>query len=209
MEILACPETPDQEPGDVTARVLAAARVQRLERSLSALPALYEESLHNIAPVSRQTNHTRVSGTRSGDSLNLSALDARHDIVAVLESWAEFVSDEVGGAAPRGSVPHLVTFLLRHLAWLTEQPPAADFADEVEDLRKQMLHTVDPTTTEFHRRSWDCVVAGCTGKITTAPRPSDGAGVRGIRCSSGHTWETHEWITLRPLVERRQKTADA
>ncbi|WP_228447491.1 hypothetical protein [Streptomyces paludis] len=135
----------------------------------------------------------------------MTALDARHNILTILESWAGLVAEKAGGKAPTRSVPHLVGFLLRHLEWLAEQPPAAEFADEISALRRELLRTIDPEPGESPALTRDCVVAGCTGEITTGT----GTGTaNSIRCSSGHTWDVREWITLRPLIERRGKGAD-
>ncbi|MER7488864.1 hypothetical protein ABTY20_23745 [Streptomyces sp. NPDC126497] len=208
LELHACPGTPDKVPGEAAEFALGAPRVRRLESNLRALPGLYQESLHHVSPLSRRMHHTRVSGSRSLDHLDVSALDARHNILAVLESWAGFVTDELGGVAPARSVPHMTRFLLRHLKWLTEQPSAADFADEIDALRLELLRTIDPAPGEPQVFVWECVVTGCSGRITTSPqqRTADGTG---IRCSSGHTWELREWITLRPLVEQRRKAVGA
>ncbi|WP_051767180.1 hypothetical protein [Streptomyces sp. NRRL S-37] len=208
LESHACPETPDKVPGEAAASALSTSRVRQLESDLRALPGLYQESLHHVSPLSRRMHHTRVSGSRSRDHLNVSALDARHHILAVLESWAGFVTDELGGVAPARSVPRLAHFLLRHLEWLTEQPPAADFADEIDALRLDLLRTIDPEPGEPHVLTWECVVAGCAGRITTSPRQRTADGTS-IRCSSGHTWELREWITLRPLVEQRRRAVGA
>nr|BAE78986.1 ovmZ homologue [Streptomyces sp. KO-3988] len=205
MELNACRKTPRQEPGEATESVLGAARIRQLEGNLLALPGLYRESLHHIAPISREVRHTRVSGSRSSDRLNMSALDTRHNILAILESWAEFVADGLGGIAPTRSVPHLANFLLRNLEWLTEQPPAIDFADEIAGLRLELLRTIDPEPAECHVLTWDCVVADCTGKITTSAQHGRTTDGRSIRCSSGHSWEMREWITLRPLMQRHGK----
>ncbi|MFI9768940.1 hypothetical protein ACIHJG_19000 [Streptomyces sp. NPDC052415] len=207
MDSHACPKNSLQEPGGATEGALGASRVRQLEADLRALPGLYQESLHHVLPTSRRPHHTRVSGSRSRDRLNMSALDARHTILAVLESWAQYVTDELGGAPPARSVPDLAHFLLRHLTWLTGQPPAADLADEIDALRRELLRTIDPEPGEPQVVTRECVVADCAGRITTSPRP---AGDRtSIRCSAGHTWEMHEWITLRPLLERRPKAVGA
>ncbi|MGW2047363.1 hypothetical protein ACWCPF_19605 [Streptomyces sp. NPDC001858] len=195
MELPVCPAEPS----------LCASRIRELEGNLRALPGLYQESLHHISPISRRMHNTRVSGSRNRDHLNLSTLDARHNILAVLESWADFVADELGGTVPTGSVPALAEFLLRHLDWLTEQPPAADFADEIDGIRRELLRTIDPETGELPASTRDCVVADCPGKITTSFQNAGKANGRSIRCSSGHTWEMHEWITLRPLMEQREQ----
>ncbi|MER5215119.1 hypothetical protein ABT063_32380 [Streptomyces sp. NPDC002838] len=205
LELHACPETPTQGPGEATESTLCASRILQLESNLRALPGLYQESLHHVSPISRRMHHTRVSGSRSTDHLNMSALDARHNILAILESWAEFVADTLGGIAPTRSVPHMAHFLLRNLEWLTEQPPATDFAEEIEGLRLELLRTIDPEPSEPHVFTWECVVTDCAGKITTSSQHVGTADGTSIRCSSGHTWELHEWVTLRPLVERRRK----
>ncbi|MBC2904264.1 hypothetical protein H4N64_22050 [Streptomyces sp. PSKA01] len=204
MDSHACPKNSLQEPGEAIESGLCASRIRQLEGDLRALPGLYQESLHHVLPTSRQPHHTRVSGSRRRDRLNMSALDARHNILAILESWARFVTDELDGAAPTRSVPDLTRFLLRHLKWLTEQPPATDFADEIDGLRRELLRTIDPEPGEPHVLTRECVVADCAGRITTSP-----GGSTTIRCSAGHTWEMHEWITLRPLMERQRKAVGA
>lgn len=208
MDSHACPKNSLQEPREAIRSGLSASRVRQLESDLRALPGLYQESLHHVLPTSRQSHRTRVSGSRSRDRLNMSALDARHNILAILESWARFVTDELGGAAaPARSVPNLTHFLLRHLKWLTEQPPATDFADEIDALRQELLRTIDPEPGEPQVLTRECVVADCPGRITTSPQPATDS--TSIRCSSGHTWEMHEWITLRPLMERQRKAVGA
>ncbi|MFI1019062.1 hypothetical protein [Streptomyces sp. NPDC020965] len=209
METPTRPVSPTQEPGVATGSTLCASRIRELAGNLRALPGLYQESLHHISRVSGRMNLTRVSGSRSSDHLNMSALDARHNILAILDSWAEFVADGLGDANPGHSVPHLTDFLLHHLEWLTQQPPAADFADEINGLRLELLHTIDPESGEFPALTRDCVVTDCTGKITTSPQNGGKPAGRSIRCSSGHTWEMHEWITLRPLMARQGKGARA
>ncbi|MGY1439943.1 hypothetical protein [Streptomyces reniochalinae] len=189
----------------MTETLLGASRVRQLEDNLRALPGLYQESLHHVAPISRRTHHTRVSGSRSTERLNMSALDARHNILAVLESWSSFVVDGLGQAAPTRSVPDLTRFLLRNAEWLTEQPPAPDFADEIDGLRRELLRTIDPERGEPRAPVWECVVADCAGKISAPSQSVGTTGATRIRCSSGHAWDMHEWITLRPLVERRRK----
>ncbi|WP_437075596.1 hypothetical protein [Streptomyces sp. enrichment culture] len=176
-----------------------------MESNLRALPGLYQESLHHVAPIARRVNQTRVSGSRNRDRLDLSVLDARNNIMTILESWSVFVTEKLGNDAPARSVPNLSRFLLRHLEWLVAQPPAADFADEIDGLRLELLHTIDPAPGEHHVSSRECVVDDCTGTINTSPQRIGNTGKRSIQCSSGHTWEMHEWITLRPLMERQRK----
>ncbi|MER6671770.1 hypothetical protein [Streptomyces sp. NPDC000983] len=200
MESHACPKMSARESQEAPESGLCASRVRQLERNLRALPGLYRESLHHVLPTSRQLHHTRVSGSRNRDRLNTTALDARHNLLEILESWAKFVADERGGVAPTRSVPRVTHFLLRHLPWLADQPPAADFADEIDGLRRELLRTIDPEPGEPGGLTRECVVADCPGTITTPVRPAG----RGIHCSSGHSWDMHEWITLRPLLERQK-----
>lgn len=209
MGLRSCAQNPIQECGEAVEPVLCASRVRQLEGNLRALPGLYQESLHHVLPMSRQSLQTRVSGSRSRDRLNVSALDSRHTMVAVLESWARFVADERGGTAPVGSVPRLAHFLLHHLDWLVRQPPAGDLADEIDGLRRELLRTVDAEPAESPAAGWDCVVADCSGRITMPSQHAGHPEGRGIRCSSGHTWPIHEWITLRLLLERQGKAVHA
>ncbi|BBA98086.1 putative ovmZ homologue [Actinacidiphila reveromycinica] len=207
MQSRTCPGTPQQGHGIAAESFLSPARLRHLKGNLAALPGLYQETLHHISPVSRQMHQTRVSGSRNTDQLSMSALDARQNILAILESWADLVVDKHGGEILTRSVPHLTYFLMRNLGWLTAQPQAADFADEIDGLRLELLRTIDPEPAEPDLLTWDCVVAGCGGKITTPTQHVGNSDGKSVRCSSGHTWEIHEWITLRPLMARQGKAA--
>ncbi|MBY8882380.1 hypothetical protein [Actinacidiphila acidipaludis] len=209
MEFHACARNHPMQLRAASGSLLCGPCIEQVEGNLRALPPLYQESLHHIAPVSRRMSGTRVSGSRSKDHLNMSALDARRDIVAILESWSEFVVDERGRAAPSRSVPQLTRMLLANVAWLAAQPPAADFADEIEDLKAELLRAIDPGPGDGGSLNRRCVVAGCPGVITSAGRGASPGGRSSIGCSSGHSWDMHEWITLRPLVTRERKAAGA
>jgi hypothetical protein len=209
MEFHICPRKHAEEVHAATGSVLCAPCVRQLQSNLRALPGLYQESLHHVAPIARWASQTRVSGSRNRDRLDMSVLDARTNILTILESWSGFVLEKLGKEAPTRSVPHLVNFLLDHLEWLGAQPPAADFADEIDGLRREMLHTIDPSPADRHVSSRQCVVEGCTGTINASPQRNGNSGKRSIQCSSGHTWEMHEWITLRPLMERQRKAVSA
>jgi hypothetical protein len=154
-------------------------------------------------------NQTKVSGSRSTDHLNMSALDTRHNILTILDSWSGFVVEKLGRTAPARSVPHLARFLLINLEWLTAQSPAAEFADEIEGLKAELLRTIDPGPGDLHAHMRECVVDDCTGTISTSSQNTGNAVKCSIRCSSGHSWEMHEWITLRPLMERQRKAVSA
>jgi len=209
MEFHACPRIHVQELRAATGSVLCVPCIRQAENDLSTLPGLYQECLHQISPVSRRPNQTKVSGSHKRDHLDISALDARHDILAIMESWSGFVVEELGAAAPARSVPHMARFLLRNLGWLAAQPPAVEFADEIAGLRAELVRIIDPGPGDPRSLVRECVVDDCTGTISPSSQGVGGAGRCSIRCSSGHTWEIHEWITLRPLVERQRKAVGA
>ncbi|WP_225840389.1 hypothetical protein [Streptomyces sp. NK08204] len=139
----------------------------------------------------------------------MAALDTRHNILTILESWSGFVVEKLGKSAPTRTVPDLTRFLLIHLEWLVTQPPAVDFAEEIDGLRLELLRTIDPGPSERHAFHRECVVDNCTGTINTSAQHIGNTERRSIRCSSGHSWEMHEWITLRPLMERQRKAVSA
>jgi hypothetical protein len=209
MEFHACPGHHTPELRAAAGTVLCAACIGQVECGLRTLPGLYRESLHSVSPVSRRPSRTKVSGSRSGDQLNVSALDTRQNILAVLESWSEFVVEQLGKSAPQRSVPQLARFLLLHVGWLVAQPAAGDFAEEIEALRAELLGAVDPGPGDFRALITECVVDNCPGTISTSSHRAGNTGGSSIGCSSGHTWEMHEWILLRPLVERRRQAVSA
>ncbi|MET8701001.1 hypothetical protein ACFVUH_26765 [Kitasatospora sp. NPDC058032] len=222
MEFHSCPRNHGRAIPAAAGSVLCAPCIGQLERTLRALPELHRECLHHIQSEPRRRNPTRVSGTRRRDRLNLAAIDARNNIVAILESWSGFAAERLGterlgserlGAQPPGaatgirSVPHLARFLGRHLDWLTAQPPAAEFADEIEELRVELLNAIDPEAADRPAPSTrDCVVDGCPGTIDTSPQQHTG-GRSSIGCSSGHSWGIREWLTLRHLMDQRREAA--
>lgn len=209
MEFHSCPRNHAQESRAVNGSILCLPCIRQVERDLRALPAFYQESLHHISPISRRLHLVKVSGSRKRDHLNISALDVRQNILAVLDSWSGIVVDELGVVAPTRSVPQLASFLLRHLEWLTAQPPAADFADEIEGLNAELLRVFDPERRELHTVARDCVVDDCTGKINASPQNIGNSGKSSISCSSGHSWEMREWLILRKLMERQRKGVNA
>ena len=204
-----CPRKHSQECLAVTGSVLCAACISQSARNLRVLPGLHQECLHHVSPTYRRTNPTRVSGSRRQDYLNISVLDARHNILATLESWSEIVVEKLRVPAPARSVPQLARFLTRHLEWLAAQPPAADFADEVESLVAELRSTIDPEPGELRTLIRRCVAEGCDGMISAAPQGGGGAGGNVIACSAGHSWEMHEWLNLRLLMERQRKGVSA
>ncbi|WP_420313314.1 hypothetical protein ACOB87_44335 [Streptomyces sp. YS-B37] len=184
------------------------------------LPALHQECLHQASPTGRRTNPTKVSGSRKRDHLDIAVLDARHNILTILESWSSLVAEKRGTTAPARSVPSLARFLVRHLEWLAGQPPADDFADEIERLVGELRQTIDPDPHPLHALIRSCVVDGCPGTISALPQRGTGAGSGSgtgpgsgsggsIRCSSGHAWNVGEWLGLRTLMERQRKGVNA
>ncbi|WP_380278012.1 hypothetical protein [Kitasatospora purpeofusca] len=209
MESHPCPRNHGRAVPAAAGSVLCAPCIGQLERTLRALPELHRECLHHIQSEPRRRNPTKVSGTRRRDRLNLAAIDARNNIVAILESWSHFAAERLGTTTAVRSVPHLARFLGRHLDWLTAQPPAAEFADEIEDLRVELLNAIDPDPDSADRPAppaRDCVVDGCPGTIDASPQHHTG-GRTSIGCSSGHSWGIREWLTLGHLMDQRRRAA--
>lgn len=202
MEIHSCSQKHRQGIRAATDSLLCDPCVEKLELDLRALPGLHQEGLHHVMATSRRRNPTKMSGSRRRDHLNVSALDARSNIVAILESWAGYVADELGTTPPTRSVPHLACFLLLHLEWLTAQPPALDFAEEIRSLHVELLRVIEPDHGDGNPLTRRCVVESCTGTIVAAPQKSSS-----ISCSAGHSWEVREWLVLRHLMDRRRKEA--
>ncbi|MFE4263122.1 hypothetical protein [Streptomyces sp. NPDC056883] len=178
-----------------------------MARSLRTLPVLHQETLHHVSPTPRRTNPTKVSGSRNRDHLNISVLDTRHNILAVLESWSGTVVEKLGSVAPDRSVLQMGRFLMANLEWITAQPMAPDFADEIESISAELRRTIDPDPVDVHSLIRKCVVDNCGGTIT--PSPQRDAGESSIKCSSGHSWEMREWLTLRKLIERQRESVSA
>jgi hypothetical protein len=206
MEFDACPRSHAQEIRAAIGSVLCTPCVRQVERNLRALPGLHQECLHHMSSSTRRiSNPTKVSGSRKRDHLNVSVLDTRYNIVAVLGSWAQIVVEELAVPAPDRSVTQLVRFLTHHLPWVAAQPPADDFADEVDSLRMDLLRVIDPEHSGHRAPAAACVVDGCAGSITASPQMSGSRGKGSISCSSGHSWEMREWLALRQLMNRRRE----
>ncbi|MET9735962.1 hypothetical protein ABZZ79_36660 [Streptomyces sp. NPDC006458] len=209
MKVHPCPRSHTQEICAATGSYLCTSCVKEVERNLRALPGLYQECLHRATSTPRRTNPTRVSGSRTRDHLDVSALDARLNILALLESWACMVAEKLDTAAPPRSVPQLAHFLTRHLPWLAAQPPAADFANEVDGLVGELRQVVDPEPAERLTLIRKCVVDDCAGTIAAAPRSGRAAGAGSLRCSSGHSWEMREWLGLGELMKLQREGVSA
>ncbi len=207
MELRSCPRNHAQETSVPTGSVLCIPCIQQLERHLLMLPGLHEECLHDISSPPRRINPTKVSGSRKRDHLNISMLDIRHDILAILESWSGIVVEKLGAVAPDRTVPHLARFLIRNLDWLAAQPPAAEFADEIENLHIESVRAIDPDSGDRSAPVTGCVVDNCQGTINTSPQNTRNAAKSGLSCSAGHSWEMHEWLILRHLMDRQRRDA--
>ncbi|WP_381803544.1 hypothetical protein [Streptomyces niveus] len=203
-----CPRGHAQESDSIAGSVLCGTCVGRVEGQLRALPALHQECLHQASPTVRRTNPTKVSSSRNRDHLNVSVLDTRHRALTMLDSWSGMVVDKLGTTPPPRTVPHLARFLLRHLKWLAAQPPAVDFADEIEGLVAELRQTIDPAPSVLHTVIRKCVVDGCAGTISALPQGGGSAGTRHIACSAGHSWEMREWLGLRKLMKRQREEVD-
>ncbi|MEU9109467.1 hypothetical protein AB0D54_35105 [Streptomyces xanthophaeus] len=207
MKVHPCPRKHAQETLAAAGSVLCVPCIRQVERNLRTLPVLHQESLHHVSPTPRRTNPTKVSGSRNRDHLNISVLETRHNILAVLESWSGTVVEKQGSVAPDRSVLQMGRFLMANLDWIAAQPPAADFADEIEGIVAELRRTIDPEPTDLRTLIRKCVVDNCAGTITPSPQRA-GSG-SSITCSSGHSWEMREWLTLRQLIERQRKAVSA
>ncbi|MBL1087387.1 hypothetical protein JK359_36480 [Streptomyces actinomycinicus] len=203
-----CPRNHTQENHAAAGSVLCVPCIKTVEHNLHALPGLYQECLYQVSPTGRRTNPTKVSGSRRKDHLDVSVLDARHNIVTILESWSGMVVEKLGATAPPRTVLSLARFLILNLQWLAGQAPAVDFADEIEGLVAELRRTIDPEPRELHTPVRHCVVDDCPGTISASPQRGAGAG-SSITCSSGHSWEVCEWLSLRKLMERQRKGVNA
>ncbi|MFI6340937.1 hypothetical protein [Streptomyces sp. NPDC050535] len=209
MKVHPCPRKHVQEIPAAAGSALCVRCIRQAEHNLRILPALHQESLHHLSPTPRRTNPTKVSGSRNRDHLDISVLDARHNILAILESWSGIVVEKLGRHSPDRSVPQLARFLTVNLEWITAQPPAADFADEIDSIAAELRRTIDPDPSDLSTLTRKCVVDDCTGTISAAPQRGGGKIRSSIACSSGHSWEMREWLALRQLIERQRKTVSA
>ncbi|AUH42512.1 hypothetical protein [Streptomyces sp. CMB-StM0423] len=185
--------------------------IRQVGRHLRELAGLHRECLYQASPTAptRWRNPTKVSTSRRLDYPDISLLDTRQRISSLLESWSGTVVAKRRAAAPKRSVPHLAVFLAGQLDWITAQPAAADFADEVEALVKELRQTIDPEPGGYFTLVEECVQDGCGGTITASLRAGEPVPVRSIACSAGHAWAPHEWLLLGQLVERQRKGSEA
>jgi hypothetical protein len=209
MMVHPCPGSHAQECRAAAGSILCTSCAQEAESNLRALPGLHQECLHQASSAPRRTNPTKVSGSRRRDYLDVAVIDARHDILTILESWAGMVAEKLGTAAPPRTVPRLTQFLTLHLDWLVAQPPAADFANEVGSLVTELRKMIDPEPGDHHALTRHCVVDDCTGMISVPHTNGRNTVRNSIKCSAGHSWEMREWLSLRELMKRQRKGVNA
>lgn len=208
MTLPPCPRGHAQASSAAEGSVLCGPCLRRVEGQLRALPGLNQECLHRSSPSARRTNPTRVRVSRSHDTLDISVIDTRQRIHTTLASWAGLVAEKRGAAPPPRTVPHWARFLRRHLQWLAAQPAAPDFADEIESLVAASHQTIDPDPGAPRTLVGECVLEGCTGTVSASPLSGGTAGGRCITCSSGHSWQMHEWLGLRKLMQGQRRGAE-
>lgn len=205
MEFNSCPRRHAEEIAAAIGSALCAPCIRQVRNNLIELPPLHQECLDNVSPEFRTISRSRTPRGLGRDAVDASALDSRCDILAVLGSWSELVIEGLRLAAPIRTVPCLAQFLASNLSWLTAQPPAAEFADEIEELKAAAQRIVDPRHDVRPKPIGECVIEGCTGIISIHPQGVKSAGNRGVSCSIGHSWEIGEWIMLSNLMEWQGK----
>ncbi len=202
MKAFLCPTRHPGQPPAGSHALLSPACLRRVEHNLRALPSLHQECLHHATPPPKRTNPTKVSGTRNPHQLNLAILDTRHRLLTTLQTWSTYVLRHHGGRPPTRSVPPLTHFLTTNLPWLAAQPPAPDFAHQIDTITTDLHRIIDPHSAAPVPPTRQCVIDGCTGTITPM---SHARGNTTITCSSGHTWEIHEWLALRQLIQQQNQ----
>lgn len=188
-----------------TGSVLCTICIRQLESNLSQLPFLHQQCLVKTSSQFKTIHHARISGGSGRDAVDASALDSRDDMLAVLTSWSELVTEGLHITAPARSVPCLAGFLGFNLPWLIKQHPAVDFADEVEEIRARAIRIVDPGHDTRPRPVGRCVMDDCAGTISILPQDAAASWHNSVRCSMGHSWEINEWLVICSLMERQEK----
>jgi hypothetical protein len=200
MELVLCPRNHRRDILAAPGSLLCRPCIIQLTKNLRELPRLHEELLSEMVSPPRRVNPTKVSGSRTRDHLNMDAFETRHDVLAILNSWAGMIIEELGAPPPARSVLDLTRFLLRHLDWLTAQPPAADFADEIERLHTESQSVANPESEDSETYALKCGAPGCPGTIDPSARRAGGNGST-LTCSFGHSWNVSEWLTLRDFSD--------
>ncbi|MEU4483766.1 hypothetical protein AB0H94_02560 [Streptomyces purpurascens] len=177
-----------------------------LAADLTALPALHEESEQRLVLPARQGGLARVTGHRPDTPpVSDAALDARHDAVVRLASWARLVLDEdpAAGAPPERSVPELAVFLGRHIDFLAAHPAAGPAADEIARTATALRLVVAPPRPGLVPLG-RCVEPDCDAEVSLPGRGGDELVLRGPMCGAGHVLTPRQWL----LMNHRQSTLE-
>ncbi|MEC4015046.1 hypothetical protein [Streptomyces sp. H27-D2] len=169
-----------------------------LLRDLQALPALYEESEQYLTPASSTALTQRVTGTRENTlPVSETALEARHDTLARISSWARLVADERScSAASSRTVAALAGFLAGHADWLVTHPAAGRAADELA-ATAAALRNLSATPRAQLVPLGSCVEPGCDAEVSLPRRGGDDLVLRGPMCAAGHVLTPRQWLALK------------
>ncbi|MGW0419601.1 hypothetical protein [Streptomyces sp. NPDC003015] len=195
-----------QRPAEPGARLCGPCG-RALAADLAALPALHHESEQHLVLPARQGGLARVTGHRPDPPpVSDAALEARHDAVVRLASWARLVLDETGAeqAPPERTVPALAAFLGRHAGLLAAHPAAGPAADEIARVATALRLVVTPPKPDLVPLG-RCVEPGCEAEVALPERGGDDLVLRGPMCGAGHVLTPRQWL----LLNRRQSMSEA
>ncbi|WP_329232265.1 hypothetical protein OG488_23880 [Streptomyces sp. NBC_01460] len=178
-----------------------------LAADLAALPTLHHESEQQLVLPARQRGPARITGHRpDAPPVSDAALEARHDALVRLSSWARLVLDEAGsvGTPPDRTVPALASFLGRHTDFLAAHPAAGPAADEIGHVATALRALVAPPRPELVPLG-RCVEPDCDAEVSLPGRGGDDLVLRGPMCGAGHVLTPRQWL----LMNRRHRTEQA
>ncbi|MFF2364034.1 hypothetical protein ACFVU0_15185 [Streptomyces sp. NPDC058122] len=167
-------------------------------RDVAALPELHGHSESERNRPSGGAPAQRITGSREAAlPVRSAALDARHDVVAVLSAWARLVVDGVADAAPpRRTVADMAAFLGRYIGWLTAHPEAGRFADEMGRATAGLRRESTAPAADLVPLG-PCVEPDCTAEVFLPRRGGEGLLLRGPVCAAGHVLTPRQWLALR------------
>ncbi|MFJ7967301.1 hypothetical protein [Streptomyces sp. NPDC096324] len=167
-------------------------------RDVAALPELHGHSESERNRPSGGAPAQRITGSREAAlPVRSAALDARHDVVAVLSAWARLVVDGVADAAPpRRTVADMAAFLGRYIGWLAAHPEAGRFADEMGRATAGLRRESTAPAADLVRLG-PCVEPDCTAEVFLPRRGGEGLLLRGPVCAAGHVLTPRQWLALR------------
>ncbi|MEV6259572.1 hypothetical protein AB0M42_02225 [Streptomyces sp. NPDC051784] len=187
--------------------LLCASCKRALAADLAALPALHHESEQQLVLPARQQGPARATGHRpDAPPMSDAAIEARHDALVRLASWARLVLDETHPAeVPTDrSVPALARFLGQHADFLAAHPAAGPAADEIGRVATALRALVAPPRPELVTLG-RCVEPGCDAEVSLPGRGGDDLVLRGPMCGAGHVLTPRQWL----LMNRRHRTEQA